>query len=159
MVEVTEEHESVSRLSSGSCRGRARFGTSAGNSMRLVRGARPSKEVRLPPGYDLDHSDPDVLILRSPHGTAVARFSARGATAEAIEREAKMHYRARTRPAWVRGLQAPARPVESFSLPQSAPYPRRHWLDRAKSLSGPYRRTCDSERRRRPPRRRGRGNP
>ena len=78
---------------------RARFGTSAGNSMRLVRGARPSNEVRLPPGYDLDLSDPDVLILRCPHGTAVARFSARGAAAEAIEQEARMHYRERNRSA------------------------------------------------------------
>ena len=34
--------------------------------MRLVRGARPSKEVRLPPGYVLDRSDPDVLVLRCP---------------------------------------------------------------------------------------------
>jgi len=70
-----------------------------GSPMRLVGGTGSSKEVRLPPGYSLDLSDTDVLILRCPHGTAVARLSARGATAEAIEREAKMHYRARTRPA------------------------------------------------------------
>jgi len=53
--------------------------------MRLIGGTGSSKELRLPPGYSLDHSDPDVLVLRCPHGKAVARFSARGATAEAIE--------------------------------------------------------------------------
>jgi hypothetical protein len=67
--------------------------------MRLVGGTGPSKELRLPPGYSLDHSDPDVLVLRSPDGTAIARFSAQGATAEAIEREARMHYRERNRSA------------------------------------------------------------
>jgi hypothetical protein len=68
-------------------------------SMRLVGGTGSSKEVRLPPGYRVDHSDPDVLVLRCPHGKAVARFSAWGATAEAIEREAKTHYRERNRSA------------------------------------------------------------
>jgi hypothetical protein len=63
--------------------------------MRLIGGTGSSKELRLPPGYSLDHSDPDVLVLRCPHGTAVARFSAQGVTAEAIEREARMHYRER----------------------------------------------------------------
>jgi len=63
--------------------------------MRLIGGTGSSKELRLPPGYSLDHSDPDVLVLRCPHGKAVARFSAWGATAEAIEREARMHYRER----------------------------------------------------------------
>jgi hypothetical protein len=63
--------------------------------MRLIGGTGSSKEVRLPPGYSLDLSDPDVLVLRCPHGTAVARFSAQGATAEAIEQEARMHYRER----------------------------------------------------------------
>ena len=67
--------------------------------MRLVGGTGPSKELRLPPGYRVDRSDPDVLVLRCPHGAAVAIFSARGAAAEAIEREARMHYRARNRPA------------------------------------------------------------
>jgi hypothetical protein len=67
--------------------------------MRLIGGTGPSKELRLPPGYSLDHSDPDVLVLRSPDGTAIARFSAQGATAEAIEREARMHYRERNRSA------------------------------------------------------------
>jgi hypothetical protein len=55
--------------------------------------------VRLPSGYSLDHSDPDVLVLRCPDGEAVARFSTQGATAEAIEREARKHYRERNRSA------------------------------------------------------------
>jgi hypothetical protein len=67
--------------------------------MRLVGGTGPSKEVRLPPGYSLERSDPDVLILRCPNGTTIARFSARGATAEAIEQEARMHYRERNQTA------------------------------------------------------------
>jgi hypothetical protein len=67
--------------------------------MRLIRGTGASKEVRLPPGYTLDRSDPDVLILLCPQGTEVARFSARGATAEAIEHEARKHYRERSRSA------------------------------------------------------------
>jgi hypothetical protein len=49
------------------------------------------KELRLPPGYSLDHSDPDVLVLRCSQGTVVARFSTQGAAAEAIEREARKH--------------------------------------------------------------------
>jgi hypothetical protein len=69
------------------------------NLMRLVGGTGAFREVRLPPGYRVDHSDPDVLVLRCSHGKAVARFSARGATAEAIEREAKTHYRERNRSA------------------------------------------------------------
>ena len=68
--------------------------------MRLIGGTGSSREqLRLPPGYSLDHSDPDVLVLRCPHGTAVARFSAWGVTAEAIEREARTHYRERNRSA------------------------------------------------------------
>jgi hypothetical protein len=68
--------------------------------MRLVGGTGSSTEqLRLPPGYRLDHSDPDVLVLLCPHGKAVARFSAQGATAEAIEQEAKMHYREQNRSA------------------------------------------------------------
>ena len=69
------------------------------NPMRLVVGTGSPEEPRLPPGYSLDHSDPDVLVLRDPHGAAVARFSARGAAAEAIEREARTHHRARNRSA------------------------------------------------------------
>ena len=67
--------------------------------MRLVGGTGSSEGPRLPAGYSLDRSDPDVLVLRSPQGEAVARFSARGAAAEAIEKEARMHYRERNRSA------------------------------------------------------------
>jgi hypothetical protein len=69
------------------------------NPMRLVRGTGPSKELRLPYAYSLDLSDPDVLVLLCPQGAAVAHFSAWGATAEAIELEARMHYRERNRSA------------------------------------------------------------
>jgi hypothetical protein len=67
--------------------------------MRLLGRTGSSEEPRLPPGYCLDRSDPDVLILLSPHGEAVARFSTRGAAAEAIEREARIHQRERNRSA------------------------------------------------------------
>ena len=67
--------------------------------MRLIIGTGSSREVHLPPGYRVDRSDPDVLVLRCPHGTALARFSARGATAEAIEHEARTHYREQNRSA------------------------------------------------------------
>jgi len=67
--------------------------------MRLIGGTGASRDPRLPSGYRLDRSDPDVLVLVCPQGTAVARFSAWGATAEAIEREARMHYREQNRSA------------------------------------------------------------
>ncbi len=35
--------------------------------------------MRLPPGYVLDMSDSDVLVLRRSDGSSVAAFSARGA--------------------------------------------------------------------------------
>ena len=67
--------------------------------MRLVGGTGSPEEPRLPSGYVLDHSNPDVLVLRCHEGTAVARFSTRGATAKAIEREARTHYRERNQTA------------------------------------------------------------
>jgi len=67
--------------------------------MRLVGGTGASRELRLPTGYSLDRSDPDVWVLLCPNGTAVARFSAWGATPEAIEREARTHYKERNRSA------------------------------------------------------------
>ena len=67
--------------------------------MRLLGGTGSPQEPQLPPGYSLDRSDPDVLILLGPQGTVVARFSALGTAAEAIEREARMHYREQDRPA------------------------------------------------------------
>jgi hypothetical protein len=42
----------------------------------------------LPPGYYLDRSDPEVLVLLSPEGAVVARFSAPSYSAESVEREA-----------------------------------------------------------------------
>ncbi len=59
----------------------------------------PHEEVRLPPGYRVERSDPDVLVLLCPQGAAVARFSAQDATPEAIEWEARVHHRERNRPA------------------------------------------------------------
>ena len=67
--------------------------------MRLVGGTGSPEEPRLPPGYSLDRSDPDVWVLLCPQGAAVARFSAQGATAEAIEQEARKDYRERNRSA------------------------------------------------------------
>jgi hypothetical protein len=68
--------------------------------MRLVGGTGASKQqLRLPSGYRVDHSDPDVLVLLCPHGKAIARFSTQGAKAEAIEQEARTHYRERNRSA------------------------------------------------------------
>jgi len=49
-------------------------------------------EPRLPPGYRLDRSDPDVRLLRRPEGWVVAYFSARGATNKAIEQTAREDY-------------------------------------------------------------------
>ena len=67
--------------------------------MRLVEGTGSPEEPPLPPGYTLDRSDPEVLVLLCPQGEAVARFSTRGATSEAIERDARTHYRERNRSA------------------------------------------------------------
>jgi hypothetical protein len=67
--------------------------------MWLIGGTGSSREVRLPPGYSLDRSDPGVLVLRCPDGTELARFSARGATTEALEQEARTHYREQNRTA------------------------------------------------------------
>ena len=52
--------------------------------MRRLEGA----PLRLPPGYWLDESDPDVWALRWAGGWVVAHFSAQGATNEAVERVA-----------------------------------------------------------------------
>jgi hypothetical protein len=49
-------------------------------------------EPRLPPGYRLDRSNPDVWTLRRPEGWVVAYFSARGAAKEAIEQTARENY-------------------------------------------------------------------
>jgi hypothetical protein len=52
----------------------------------------PEEEPRLPLGYRLDRSDPDVWTLRRDEGWVVAHFSARGAAKEAIERTAWEDY-------------------------------------------------------------------
>ena len=56
---------------------------------------RPEDEVPLPPGYHLDRSDTEVLVLRSPEGALIARFSAWGYLAESVEREAWEDHRQR----------------------------------------------------------------
>jgi hypothetical protein len=50
------------------------------------------EKLRLPPGYQLDRSDPDVWALRGPEGWVVAYFSARGAIKAAIEEAAWEDY-------------------------------------------------------------------
>jgi hypothetical protein len=40
--------------------------------------------VRVPPGYFLDCSDPDIFVLLCQDGSFVAAFSARGVTREGI---------------------------------------------------------------------------
>jgi hypothetical protein len=52
-------------------------------------------EVYLPPGYYLDRSDPEVLVLRRGEGSVVARFSAPGYLAESVEQEAWEDHRQR----------------------------------------------------------------
>ena len=48
------------------------------------------EELQFPAfGYNLDQSDPDVVILRRQDGSFVAAFSARGATEEGILEAAK----------------------------------------------------------------------
>jgi hypothetical protein len=69
------------------------------NPMRLIGGNGSPEEPHLSPGNALDLSDPDVSVLPNPHGTALARFGARGATAEAREREARKDHRERNLPA------------------------------------------------------------
>ena len=50
---------------------------------------RTRRLPKLPEGYRLDlANDPDAPALRRPDGVVVARFSARGMSEEAIEREA-----------------------------------------------------------------------
>lgn len=59
----------------------------------MLEAMRPSEPPRhgcllyvslLPPGYALDTSDPDVLLLLRPEGTIAAMLSAPGVTAEGI---------------------------------------------------------------------------
>jgi hypothetical protein len=50
------------------------------------------EELRLPPGYRLDRSDPDLWALRRYEGWVVAYFSAQGVTKKAIEEAAWEDY-------------------------------------------------------------------
>lgn len=47
---------------------------------------------QFPPGYRLDTSDTAAWVLRRADGTAVARFSAWGATKQTVERVARRDY-------------------------------------------------------------------
>jgi hypothetical protein len=47
----------------------------------------------LHPGYLLDESDPDIVMLRRKDGTFVAAFSAQGATREGINDAAMQDFR------------------------------------------------------------------
>ena len=67
--------------------------------MRLVGGTGSSEEPRLPPGYSLDRSDPDVLTLLNASGSVVSRFSSRGVIQKAVVREAWEDYRDQSRSA------------------------------------------------------------
>ena len=63
---------------------------------RLVREIKALvQEVYLPPGYYLDRSDPEVLVLRRAEGEVVGRFNAQGYLAESVEREAWEDHRQR----------------------------------------------------------------
>ncbi len=70
-------------------------------------GKMQDKRLRLPPGYVLDMSDPDVLVLRHSDGTSVAAFSARSADPKEIRRAAEEDQRLRSA-ALIRSLR-PAR--------------------------------------------------
>lgn len=51
------------------------------------------EEPRLPPGYRLNRSDPDMRTLRRTEGWIVAYFNAGGASKEVIEEAAWDDYR------------------------------------------------------------------
>ena len=53
-----------------------------------------AQEAQLPKHYDLDESDPDIVVVRRDDGTFVAAFSARGATQEELVKAAQEDYRA-----------------------------------------------------------------
>ena len=54
--------------------------------------------LRLPSGYRLDTSDPDILYLRRADGTVAGVFSAQGATAWAVEDAAREDLQGRVPP-------------------------------------------------------------
>ena len=53
-----------------------------------------AQEAELPKHYDLDESDPDIVVVRRDDGTFVAAFSTRGATQEELVKAAQEDYRA-----------------------------------------------------------------
>jgi hypothetical protein len=65
---------------------RERFLERVAGGKRSMYRRRDTAAPRLTRGYSLDRSDPDVLFLRRRNGSVVAAFSARGATAESIQR-------------------------------------------------------------------------
>jgi CheY-like chemotaxis protein len=69
------------------------------SSERLVEEIEASLAGPLPPGYRLDRSDSDVLVLLSASGSVVSRFSSRGVIQKAVVREAWEDYERRRRPA------------------------------------------------------------
>ena len=48
-----------------------------------------TQEAELPKHYDLDESDPDIVVVRRDDGTFVAAFLTRGATKEGILQAAR----------------------------------------------------------------------
>ena len=53
-----------------------------------------AQEAELPKHYDLDESDPDIVVVRRDDGTLVVAFSARGATQEELVKAAQEDYKA-----------------------------------------------------------------
>jgi hypothetical protein len=53
-----------------------------------------TQEAELPKHYDLDESDPDIVVVRRDDGTFVAAFSAKGATKEELVKAAQEDYMA-----------------------------------------------------------------
>jgi hypothetical protein len=92
--------------------------------------------VPLPPGYALDASDPEVLLLLRPDGARAAAFSARGVTAEGILEAAGQDVRtvnlwpsaARTTRAAPRLRRETADGFDPASEPALAPASARHGL-------------------------------
>jgi hypothetical protein len=78
--------------------------------------------LRLPPGYHA-HPDAEVLILRGPDGSVVARFSGRGFVAEAVERAAWEDYGEAEGPSLSRAPSGRRHPPPSRD--RSLPWPPR----------------------------------
>ena len=59
------------------------------NAGFVPRAQEDSHSLELPPGYQLDTSDPDMLVLRRPDGSVIGHFPATIATASEIARMAE----------------------------------------------------------------------